>query len=354
MASVQTKLDDQLKPLLATLHKIYKDLRDLRQKGGYTSEHLIPYQDRLHEIEMNNTKSGIFGGEVGNVPAGQARLSSMLHRCYRLVHSMLTTTDYDPKFVWLAMELEDIDAGLDFLVSSQQRNHEELLVLQKRLDNVDSARKNAAFTDGQGRVLQGQSYLHDLMQHCYSIIEELQAGPDKDVDPSLAWMKRDLESSVTTLHNLRKKGGFSASELQVHRALLADIETKRNHLGAYTMDINSNSVPKGQAYLGQLVHRVYRFLHQLECASEVAPDAVPIANQLDDLKGQLLQWRRNKNFTLAELNQVQESLRKLDLTRNNAAFTVNKQVPAGQAYLHNLMASCYDLVHQLTITKANA
>jgi hypothetical protein len=252
------------------------------------------------------------------------------------------------------MELEDIEAGLDFLVRSQERNHEELLVLQKRLDNVDSARKNAAFTDGQGRVLQGQSYLHDLMQHCYSIIEELQAGPDKDVDPSLAWMKRDLESSVVTLNNLRKKGGFSASELHVHRALLADIETKRNPLGAYTMDINSNSVPKGQAYLGQLIHRVYRILHQLECASEVAPDAVPIANQLDDLKGQLLQWRRDKNFTLAELNEVQESLRKLDLTRNNAAFTVNKQVPAGQAYLHNLMASCYDLVHQLTVAKANA
>lgn len=99
MAATQTRLDDRLKPLWGTLQKMYNELRDLRRKGGYTAEHLIPYQDKLREIENNNTKSGVFGGEVGNVPSGQARLSSMLHRCYRLVHSMLTTTEYDPKYL---------------------------------------------------------------------------------------------------------------------------------------------------------------------------------------------------------------------------------------------------------------
>jgi len=346
-------MDDQLKPVYASLDKIYAELREMRKKGGYTPDRLVPFQDKLHEIENTNSKSGLFGGEVGNVPSGQARLSSMLHRCYRLVHSMLSTTDFHPKFVWTAMELEDIETGLDYLIQSQERNQDELLVLQKRLGNVDTDRKNAAFTDGQGRVLPGQAYLHDLMHHCYALIEELQTGSDNDVDPSLQWMKRDLEASIAALQGMRKKGGFSAGELQPHRALLVDIESKRNPLGAYTMDSKSATIPKGQAYLAQLIHRAYRYLHQLESATEVAPDAVHLANQLDEVKGRLLSWKRTKNFTLAELNEVQEMLRQIDLTRKNAAFSVNKGVPAGQAYLHNLMASCYDLVHQLTV-KTNA
>ncbi len=251
------------------------------------------------------------------------------------------------------MELEDIEQGLEYIRDSQERSPDDLLVLQKRLDNVDSERKNNAFLlNGKGQVAPGQGYLHDMLFHCYALVEELQAGPGTDVDASLEWIKRDLETAIANMQNLKKKGGFSASELQTYRALLLDVESKRNSLGALTMNASSVAAPKGQAYLHQLLHRAYRLLHQLESATEVAPDAVFIANQLDEIKGRLLGWRRQKDYTLAELREVQELLRQIDASRQNAAFKVNKGVPAGQAYMHNLMASCYDIVHQLTLKSA--
>ncbi len=102
MSQPRARMDDSLKPVYQKLNTIYQELRELRKRGGYTGDHLTKYQDQLHEIEMAHSAHGVFASDVasvpaGQAPAGQARISTMLHRCYRLVHSMLSTTEFDPK-----------------------------------------------------------------------------------------------------------------------------------------------------------------------------------------------------------------------------------------------------------------
>lgn len=75
-----------------------------------------------------------------------------------------------------------------------------------------------------------------------------------------------------------------------------------------------------------------------------------IADQLEEIKLQLLDLKRSGRVQAPVLWHIQGRLHQLEnMSSEPTAFKVWGDIPRGQAYLHGLLESCYDLVRQLNL-----
>lgn len=192
------------------------------------------------------------------------------------------------------------------------------------------------------------------MQHCYDVVDQLQCPAGIDVDPSLNGIRKQLEDALQKATQLRKRGGATPAELQAVREVLLGVEAKRTSTGVFLASPEAkitytSEAPKGQAYLSSLLHRAHRVLRFLEEATEVSAESVHVALQLEEVKARLRALKAERRPDAGELGAVRDLLASIDSQRSGAAFKDEKGgVPGGQAYLHNLLASCWDLVAQVS------
>ncbi|KAJ3061089.1 hypothetical protein HK102_009251, partial [Quaeritorhiza haematococci] len=173
------------------LLKIRARLERLQITSRWTAsleKELVPLQMALGEIDNMRVDGKFLDGE-GQIPEGQAILHFLLHKCYRLVYKLQTSTEI------VADSLIPVYNQLLTLRTCVQElrkwkvvlSSRELIPYQLKLASIDNMRIDGKFVDPTtGLVPEGQGILHDLIHDCYEALEILQnqaAEADATEDP---------------------------------------------------------------------------------------------------------------------------------------------------------------------------
>jgi hypothetical protein len=271
---------------------------------------------------------------------------------------------HDSEGKQILKDLEDIKAGLEQM-KYRHRESDELVKHQERLRELECRlRERDEQKMKEGKVSwKGQAYLHELLEYCFELAHNLYDPGSVDVDDSLRRMKIDLQNTFHILNDWHKTAGrekmFTSQDLEYHRNVLLGIERRRSS-GIFLTEPGSREVPGGQAILSSLLHRCYRLLHLLEEATEVDPELVSLSTQLEEIKQRLQRLSMEAHIKkesvareklVDELQRLQNSLDMVERQRDacKSAFIPKEgdKIPHGQAYLHNLLASCYNSVDTL-------
>lgn len=169
--------DNPLRETYEDLIKIKARLEKARlvHRWAVRPEDLIPIQMKLGEIDSKRV-DGKFLDEKGQCPEGQAVLHLLLHKCYRLVYILLSTSEpVSPSLMPLHNQLITLRKCLVELrrwkVSMSSR---ELIPYQMKLASIDNKRVDGKFLDAAtGEVGEGQGLLHDLLFQCFELLEQL-------------------------------------------------------------------------------------------------------------------------------------------------------------------------------------
>eukprot|EP00124_Ichthyophonus_hoferi_P004643 Ihof_evm2s537 gene=Ihof_evmTU2s537 len=201
--------DESLKPTMESLGSIWTGLRRL-QRIGYTPDDVRKYQENLRQIDQLRVDGKFFNDE-GDVAAGQAQLSSLLHHCYRLAHNLLVDTDeVDESLEATYNRLVFVKGKLEELARKSSYTSDEVVPFQDILHDIEQSKEANLFVFesktpvGEGEqkkdgVPTGQAILSNLMDTCYEKVHELLVGVE-EVDPVLMPILRKLEDIDSLLN----------------------------------------------------------------------------------------------------------------------------------------------------------
>jgi len=79
-------------PLYEKLTRIYTGLMDLQGVDKFTSDDVARYQDQLNEIDSMRQDGKFLDGKR-EIPKGQAMLSTIMNKAYKLSHQLLVQVD---------------------------------------------------------------------------------------------------------------------------------------------------------------------------------------------------------------------------------------------------------------------
>eukprot|EP00884_Botryococcus_braunii_P022291 jgi/Botrbrau1/8746/Bobra.0090s0020.1 len=84
------EMPDEVSAIYKRLSKIFSDLTAIRLRSSHTTDVVKPLQWALDEIDSARN-NGVFGGDLSNIPPGQAVCSNLLNSNYRLVYILNST-----------------------------------------------------------------------------------------------------------------------------------------------------------------------------------------------------------------------------------------------------------------------
>jgi len=98
IASKIDQCSEEQWPLYEKLTNVYRGLLKLKETGrdNITEKDVSPWQDKLNEIDSKKV-DGKFLDSKGQIPKGQAWLSTLESRCYRLSHELLVQLEEKEK-----------------------------------------------------------------------------------------------------------------------------------------------------------------------------------------------------------------------------------------------------------------
>ena len=126
---------------------------------------------------------GVFGGDLGDVPAGQAQAVELLEACFERAHALLEgATEMDSHlrtevFEPLVKHKRHLAELLKEHATNPTHAEFELAKVQGMLDAIDSARlanSPQEFGVKDGKVPAGQAVCHSLLEDCYRIVRKIQ------------------------------------------------------------------------------------------------------------------------------------------------------------------------------------
>ncbi|CAJ0843635.1 16357_t:CDS:2 [Entrophospora sp. SA101] len=137
------------------------------------------YQIQLTEID-NMRKDGKFYDKDGNVPEGQTVLLYLLHKCYRLIYKLLSSSE--PIAEPLMPIHNQLQTVRKFLKEIKKFGtpFTELYPYQMKLASIDNLRVDGKFIDDDGSIPEGQGIIAALLNECYDILYELKADVEED------------------------------------------------------------------------------------------------------------------------------------------------------------------------------
>lgn len=91
MSGSLEQVNDALQTVYVDLARIHADLFALwkYRRCSFNTDDVLRLQKELAQIEAQRTDGVFRDPKTGKIPAGQAILSTMLEKCYRLAHTML-------------------------------------------------------------------------------------------------------------------------------------------------------------------------------------------------------------------------------------------------------------------------
>ncbi|KAJ3074360.1 hypothetical protein HDU98_011429 [Podochytrium sp. JEL0797] len=175
--------ENPLRPVYETLLRLKTKLDHLQLAIKYTfkCDDLIPIQMELGKID-NMRFDGKFVGENGVIPEGQAVLHFLLHKCYRMVYKIQAMTEPVGESVMpVYNELMTLrKCFLELIRWKVKLSARDLTMYGVKLSMLDSKRVDGKFIAEDGSIPEGQGILHDLLDECYNLRNELQETAEED------------------------------------------------------------------------------------------------------------------------------------------------------------------------------
>jgi len=174
----QDNVAGTLKPIYDRLVELKASLERLTLTHRWTSREtdLWTYQLQLSEID-NMRKDGKFYDDEGNVPEGQTVLLYLLHKCYRLVYKILSSSEpIAEPLMPIQNQLQTVRRFLNEIKKfGGPFTSRELYPYQMKLASIDNMRVDGKFLDDDGTIPEGQGIVMALLNECYDILFELKA-----------------------------------------------------------------------------------------------------------------------------------------------------------------------------------
>lgn len=182
------RIDDSLVPLHEKLANLYSSLKLLTTSldAGNTEEKLVKLQRELNQVESDHCVNGKYvpagWKESLPVPSGQAIISSLVSRCYRIIHAQYERTTVSKPLIPIQEKLVAIIDQLKFIRKnylfsdfedlgiSSEIDLVQVQNLQEQLGDIENECKDGKFLDKDGQVAPGQGILHQLLKYLSSFL----------------------------------------------------------------------------------------------------------------------------------------------------------------------------------------
>ncbi|KAJ5996611.1 hypothetical protein N7499_007070 [Penicillium canescens] len=249
-----------------TLVSILRSTSAVNTRSKFSASEVNNLREQLKKIEKG-TKDGNFVDAEGNILAGQDRLKSLMHRCWRWTEIVLEREGkIDERFREQYERLLEIRNQLDRLSVTQAWSLREtdLFGYQRKLDRIDEARVNGNFVDAEGQPadLHAQRTLLYLIRRSYAYIYALLISSEP-VSEALLPVYNQLQTLRRCLIEVKESGGVANSrELYPYSMKLNSIDNMRVDGKFYV----GPDIPEGQGSVNNLLAECYDLVWELRAA----------------------------------------------------------------------------------------
>ncbi|CAG8816604.1 46540_t:CDS:2 [Gigaspora margarita] len=183
LIACQNNVAEFLRPLYDRLIDLKSQLERLvlTHRWSLRETDLWSYQSQLTKID-NMRKDGKFYDDEGNIPEGQATLLYLLHKCYRLVYKLLSSSEpIAEPLIPIHNQLRTVrKLLLEVKKLGGPFTTRELYHYQMKLASIDNLRKDGKFLDTDGSVPEGQGIVMALLNECYDILFEMKTDMEEE------------------------------------------------------------------------------------------------------------------------------------------------------------------------------
>ncbi|KAJ3320445.1 hypothetical protein HDV06_005268 [Boothiomyces sp. JEL0866] len=198
---------------------------------------------------------------------------------------------------------------------------------------------------------QGLSMLSLKLQHCETILKELQSELASISEALIPIHNRliEIKQELDLLIARKNPHAFSLVEVQILQDEVREIDSVR--IDGKFMTKDGNVVP-GQASVINLLEACFDDIHELLASRDPVVSENPLRHVYEELikiKGKLEHFTMYSRWTLRgdDLIPYQVKLGQIDNMRVDGKFMVGDTVPPGQAVLHYLLHKCYRFIYKL-------
>ena len=301
-------------------------------------------------------------------------LESLMEKLFQIRRNLLSLVTLSKKNLTFPANDDKVTSlagnGASTGAQANKVSHEivdkKLAALQTELAGLENNRdENGNFRSLETNMAtdKGQNVLNGLIDDCHDLINDLSHHPGSGQDgnntialfndPELQRIYDELIDIKTTLENLMitRRWTLRETDLFTYQKRLSAIDAKRVD-GKFPTSDNNPASSKGQAILLYLLGRCYTIIYKLlESSEPVSESLQPIHNQLSTVRRCLLDLKRMGGVdSERELYPYIMKLTSLDNLRKDGKFyDSDGNIPEGQGILNALLASCFDIMHELKI-----
>ena len=388
------KVNEELMPVYEELAGLHRDLEVIEHQGSSMNlsdrhEKITRIQEQLNQLENRVVVDGKvvprgWSKMGGQIPEGQAVVTTLMNRCYKLAHHLLLEEpDVDPSLALFHRQLQHIVSELMLIRGAPdvglKINPYELSQLQEELDQIDSQQKDGKFVDDAGNVLPGQAKIRDLLEHAYDLVNDClvamedEEGSHRDSLSLLQSLGERLLDAQDTLWSYAKSTAvktaqMSQSTLGHIRNTLAEGSTQVREL----LKTPEAGLSRATSKVAALSRLGFARLSRLYAEYEPVDDAlVAVKDRLETIRSSLLDMRNVYNREMVKkrsmpqmgegsiaarkeaftklLEDLHGSLDDVDKSRVSGDFVTgpDQEVKSGQDHLRALLDECFCLVFEL-------
>ncbi|SMN19989.1 similar to Saccharomyces cerevisiae YPL260W Putative substrate of cAMP-dependent protein kinase (PKA) [Maudiozyma saulgeensis] len=302
-------------------------------------------------------------------------LASLMEKLFQIRRNLLSLVTLSKKNLSFPVNDDKLSSTLD--IESENNSNatntrisreiveKKLESLQGELTDLENNRdENGNFRSLETNMAsdQGQNVLNGLIDDCHDLINDLSHHPNNSTDNAITLFNDENLQKIydelidikTTLENLMitRRWTLRETDLFSYQKRLSAVDAKRVNGKFPTSDGNVATNSKGQSILLYLLRRCYTIIYKLlESSEPVSESLQPIHNQLSTVRRCLLELKRMGGVNNErELYPYIMKLTSLDNLRKDGKFyDSDGNIPEGQGILNALLASCFDIMHELKV-----
>ena len=330
-------------------------------------------QDLLLKAKLSHCLE-LYNGIESKLESIDPSLASLMEKLFQIRRNLLSLVtlskknlsfpNNDDKLTALNIETDKDSEATNTKISREIVEKKLHLLTQELTDLENNRDENGNFRSLETNLAsdQGQNVLNGLVDDCHDLINDLSHHPgnsgDNAVtlfnDENLQKIYDELIDIKTTLENLMitRRWTLRETDLFTYQKRLSAVDAKRINGKFPTSDGTVASNSKGQSILLYLLRRCYTIIYKLlESSEPVSESLQPIHNQLSTVRRCLLELKRMGGVNNErELYPYIMKLTSLDNLRKDGKFyDSDGNIPEGQGILNALLASCFDIMHELKV-----
>ncbi|EAL88393.1 conserved hypothetical protein [Aspergillus fumigatus A1163] len=330
--------------VISEVEKLNARLLDhLEEAGFYSSKDLSSITKTL-----NNMKETVERGRDAYSPALMTLLESRLEQCQLKLNKLRSGLEaMNPELAPIHETLVSVLRSTAAANTRSKFSATEVINLRKQLTKIQDTMKDGNFIGADGKPLEGQEGVKQLLDRCWrwtEIVLEREGKIDerfRDQYERLLDIRNQLDRlSVTQAWSLRETDLFGYQR-KLDRIDEARVDGNFVDAEGQLADIHA------QRTLLYLIRRSYAYIYALLISSEPVSEALlPVYNQLQTLRRCLLEVKESgASLQGTEVDIVQ--LNSIDNMRVDGKFYMGNDIPEGQGSVNALLAECYDIVWEL-------